>query len=206
VHIEFEVEEPSAQAALENLVSKILEAGVSFHFNVFQGKADLLNKLPGTLRGYSHWLPDDWRIVVLVDLDAGNCLRLKRFLEDAANDARLASKSRTRPGERFQVLNRLAIEELEAWFFGDTGALHRAFPRVPENLNKKAKYRDPDAIRGGTKEALERELRNRRYYPGGYLAIDAARTISQYMDPDKNESHSFQVFRDGLREMARVQP
>lgn len=50
----------------------------------------------------------------------------------------------------FQVLNRLAIEELEAWFFGDVAALHSAYPRVPSTLGRRSRYRDPDAIRGGT--------------------------------------------------------
>ncbi|MGD0827532.1 MAG: DUF4276 family protein [Desulfobaccales bacterium] len=54
-----------------------------------------------------------------------------------------------------QVLNRIAIEELESWFFGDGIALKTAYPGIPETLDKKSKYRNPDAIER-TWEALER--------------------------------------------------
>jgi hypothetical protein len=99
------------------------------------------------------------------------------------------------------VLNRLAIEELEAWFFGDVEALTTAYPGIPRTLGKKSKYRNPDAIGGGTWEALERVLQNAGYYPSGIPKIETARKISQYMNPDRNTSKSFQVFRDTLREM-----
>jgi len=33
--------------------------------------------------------------------------------------------------------------------------------------------------------------------------IEAAKAISDHMDPDQNRSKTFQVFRDGLREMVR---
>ena len=64
------------------------------------------------------------------------------------------TKSSAAQNEDFQVVNRLAIEELEAWFFGDVEALHAAYCRVSINLQDQARYRDPDAIRGGTYEAL----------------------------------------------------
>ena len=51
---------------------------------------------------------------------------------------------------RFQVLNRIAVEELEAWFFGDVQAIHQAYERVSSSLIVKSAYRDPDAIKGGT--------------------------------------------------------
>ena len=108
--------------------------------------------------------------------------------------------TRSSPGaeRRFQVSVRLAIEELEAWFFGDTGALCSAYPGLPVSLASQAPYRDPDAIRGGTWEALERELQKAGYHQGGLAKIKAAREISFYMDPARNRSRSFQVFRDGL--------
>ena len=51
-HVEFLVEEPSAEEALYNLVSKILGQGFSFNIHPHQGKHDLLKKLRGRLRGY----------------------------------------------------------------------------------------------------------------------------------------------------------
>jgi hypothetical protein len=56
----------------------------------------------------------------------------------------------------------------------------------------------PDAIAGGTWEALERLLRRLNYFPEGLPKIAVARKVSEHMDPERNRSKSFQVFRDGL--------
>ncbi len=201
MHIEFLVEEPSAEAALKNLVPIILGQDVSFVIHPHQGKQDLLAKLTGRLKGYKAWLPEDWRIVVLIDGDNKDCRELKDKLERIAHDAGLMTQSAVLMGSKFQVLNRLAIEELEAWFFGDIEALNAAYPRVSlRNLNK-AKYRNPDAIAGGTWEALERELQRVSYHPGGLAKVSAAREISAHIDPERNRSKSFQVFRQGLLEL-----
>jgi len=198
MHIEFLVEEPSAEAALQNLLPKILGSVATFDIHPYQGKPDLLKKLPNRLDGYSHWLPEDWRIVVLADADDDDCLELKAQLEQIAQNAGLATKSATPPGQQFQVLNRLAIEELEAWFFGDVEALRAAYPRVRPTLGKRAKYRNPDAITGGTWEALERLLQRLNYFRQGLPKITVARQVSKHMDPASNRSRSFQIFREGL--------
>lgn len=84
MHVECLVEEPSAEAALRNLVPKMVGLDVTFDVLPFQGKADLLRKLPARLKGYSKWLPDDWLIVVLLDVDDDNCEKLKQRLETVA--------------------------------------------------------------------------------------------------------------------------
>jgi hypothetical protein len=201
MHIEFLVEEPSAEAALLNILPKVLEPTTSFVIHPYQGKQDLLKKLPSRFRGYKAWLPRDWRIVVLIDADDEDCRQLKARLEDISRDSDLLTKSVTGNPSNFQVLNRLAIEELEAWFFEDVEALHSTYPRISLNLRNKAKYRDPDSIAGGTWEALERELKRAGYYSGGLSKISAAREISLHMVPERNRSHSFQVFRQGLLEI-----
>jgi len=98
-------------------------------------------------------------------------------------------------------VNRMAIEELEAWFFGDWEAVRAAYPGVDENVPKKSKYRDPDAISGGTWEALERILRRAGHFQTGLRKIEAARAIAQHMNPAENRSQSFCAFRDALSEM-----
>ncbi|MBF0477589.1 MAG: DUF4276 family protein [Deltaproteobacteria bacterium] len=203
MHLEILVEEPSAEAALQNLLPAIIDQEVTFAIHAHQGKPDLLKKLPGKLKGYQAWLPPDGRIVVLVDRDEEDCESLKAGLEQIARDVGLTTRSMVGPGPTFQVLNRLAIEELEAWFFGDIEALHRAYPRIPLNLRTKAKFRDPDAIAGGTWETLERELQRKGYHRGGLQKISASRAISAHMDPGRNKSKSFQVFRRGLLELIR---
>lgn len=197
MHIEFLLEEPSAEAFLAGFLSKVLPQGTSWSLIVFQGKHDLLNNLASRLKGYRHWLPEDWRIVVLVDEDRQDCLALKARLEEAARKARLTTKSSS-SGNRFSVLNRIAIEELEAWFFGDVPALRKAFPRVPASLGAQAKYRNSDAISGGTWECLERVLQRAGHYSAGMPKIEVARIMAMHMVPSRNTSKSFRVFLSGL--------
>lgn len=202
MHIEFLLEELSAEAALRNVVPKIVPSA-SFDLHAYSGKHDLLAKLPDRLRAYRRFIPEDWRIVVLADNDRDDCRRLKGVLERAARDAGLPTMSSPGPGRQPRVVNRLAIEEFEAWFFGDVQALVAAYPRVSPTLGKRAGYRDPDAISGGTWEALERVLQKAGYYAGGLPKVEAARRISAHMDPQRNRSRSFQVFRDALLALSR---
>ena len=198
MHIEFFLEEPSAQETLKAILPKILSNDVTFDFLVFEGKDDLLNNLSARLMGY-RWIPDNWRIMVLIDEDRRDCHELKAKLENAADGAGFVTKSNAAPNENFQVVNRLAIEELEAWFFGDVEAMHAAYSRIPVNLQSKAKYRDPDAIRGGTHEALERILKLANYYKSNVPKREVAQNIAQHMEPSRNRSRSFQVFVEGLK-------
>ncbi|MCY4526426.1 MAG: DUF4276 family protein, partial [Anaerolineaceae bacterium] len=83
--------------------------------------------------------------------------------------------------------------------------LHQAYPRIPETLGKKAPYRDPDSITGGTSKRLEKLLKDKGYHPRGLEKIRAAREVSKHMDPDRNRSRSFQVFCDALRSIPQRQ-
>ena len=197
MHIEFLLEEESAEVALKSILCKILSDDVSREFHAFQGQQDLLGKLPIRLRGYRRWVPDDWRIMVLIDRDQKDCFQLKAQLEGIAHNAGFVTKSSASQEGDFQVVNRLAIEELEAWFFGDVEALRAAYPRVSRNLQYQARYRDPDAIAGGTHEALQHLLR-RLNYRERLSKTNRARKIAQHMDPCRNTSKSFQVFVEGL--------
>jgi hypothetical protein len=201
-HIEILVEEPSMEAALRLIVPKII-GDLSFAVYPYQCKQDLLDKLPSRLRGYAAWLPDDYRIVVIVDRDDDDCEELKQKLEQAAHTVGLITRTQAQ-GQGYQAVNRLAIEELEAWYFGDWQAVQDAFPRVNPNIPHKAGYRDPDAVSGGTWESFERVLQRARYFTNGLRKIEAARTIAQRMDPNRNSSQSFCAFRDALNEMATV--
>ena len=198
MHIEFFLEEPSTEETLKALLPKILSNEVTFDFLVFEGKDDLLNNLSARLNGY-RWIPGDWRIMILIDEDRRDCHELKEKLERTAHEAGFGTKTSTLPNTDFQIVNRLAIEELEAWFFGDIEALHAAYPRVSRNLQYQARYRDPDAIPGGTYEALERLLIERNYYTDKLPKTEVAQNIAQYMEPSRNRSKSFQVFVEGLK-------
>lgn len=119
-------------------------------------------------------------------------------LEYIALTAGFITKSSALVNQNFQVINRIAVEEIESWFFGDINAINSAYPKVSKNISSQASYRTPDEIKGGTWEALERIFKKAGYYQGGLQKLKAAREISAYMDPRKNCSKSFQVFYQTL--------
>jgi hypothetical protein len=204
-HLEIFVEEPSMEAALEVLLPRILGERPSFAIYNMGSKQQLLARLPDRLRGYSNWLPDGWRVVVLVDRDRDDCLELKRALEVAAAAAGFPTTANTATDGGWRVANRIVIEELEAWYFGDLGAIRTAYPKLPRNLEAVAKYRDPDAI-ADTWEALERELQRRGYFRAGLAKIELARAVAPLMVPERNRSRSFQVFHETLRRCIQNPP
>jgi len=195
MHIEILVEERSMEVALHNLLPRLLTGEMTYRIINFQGKQNLLRELPARLRGYASWITDDYRIVVLLDEDRQNCIELKQQMESAASRAGLMTKTNA-GGARFQILNRIAVEELEAWFLGDFQAMRQAYPRLPENLPRRLS--NPDTVAGGTWESLEKFMQRYGYFQGGYPKVEAAREISARMNPGNNTSRSFQVFRDGL--------
>lgn len=193
MHLEVLVEEPSTEAALAVLLPKVAP-GCSFRLHPHNGKSQLLARLPGRLKGYGHILGTqaNWRVVVLLDEDREDCRRLKRQIMDFGR----------RAGIQRSMLARVAVEELEAWFLGDVPALTTAYPKVPPTLASRRGFRDPDAVAGGTWEALERVLQGAGYYRGaGLPKIEAARAIAARMNVEQNLSRSFGVFRDGIRRM-----
>ena len=187
------VEEYSMEAALDILLPGMLE-GADYQIIRFQCKDDLLKQLPARLKGYSAWMPETWSSPVLVDRDDDDCLALKQQLEQYAQDAGLLTKTRAKAGEKFKVTNRIVIEELESWFFGDWTAVKTAYPRVPGTIPAKASYRNPDDIQGGTWEALERILKRAGYFSGGLRKAECARQVARCMDIDQNRSLSFNKF------------
>ncbi len=199
MHIDFLLEEASAEILLTEIIPKIVGSDITLRFHDFRGKQNLIQKLPIRLKGYKNLLltNPDWRIVVLVDRDKEDCQVLKQKLEQIAHDAGFTTHSNS---ANFQLLNRIAIEEIESWFFGDVEAIRSAYPKVKENLDKSRNYRNPDEIKGGTCEALERVLASKGYYAKGYMPkTEVARNISQFLNIDSNTSKSFEVFRDGIK-------
>jgi hypothetical protein len=196
-HVELLVEEPSMEAALRLLLPTVL-GDLSFEIYPHQCKDELLLRLPQRLRGYGRrrksdaWFRDNCRIVVVIDRDDDDCAKLKRRMEKIANDAGLATRS-SQKGGAYMVVNRLAIEELEAWYFGDWKAVQAAYPRVSATIPSQA---------GGTWEALERVLQKAGYFSGGLRKVEAARAVAAHMQPPRNASPSFCTFRDALLEMA----
>ena len=103
-------------------------------------------------------------------------------------------------GSGWQLVNRIAIEDLEAWYFGDWAAVLSAYPRVPAKVPRRQGFRDPDAIVGGTWEAFERVMQAHGYFKGGLLKIEAARAIGAHVDPARSSSRSFVILWDAIAE------
>lgn len=199
-HLELLVEEPSMEAFLGVLLPRLLPSGHTFVVHPFQGKADLLGKLEARLRGYARWLPSDSRIVVVVDRDDDDCHRLKQQLESIAATAGLRSRSRS-GAEPWQLVTRIAIEELEAWYFGDWPAVCDTYPRVSAEIPRRSQFRDPDAITGGTWEAFERVLQRYGYFKTGLRKVEAARAIGSRLSPERSRSQSFIKFHEAITEV-----
>jgi hypothetical protein len=199
IHVDFLVEEPSMEVFLRELLPRVLP-DLPFEVYPFHGKDEMLERLPQRLRGYAAWRPEGRRIVVLVDRDRDECHELKQRLESFAHDAGLTTRSQPCQGSFF-VANRIAIEELEAWYFGDWQAVCAAYPRVSRTADRRAGFRDPDSIAGGTWEAFERVLKRAGYFATGLRKREAARAIAPHFEPARNKSHSFQVFHQVLLEL-----
>jgi hypothetical protein len=198
-HLEVLVEEPSIEAFLRIILPAILPQGKTFEVYPFQGKQDLLGKLPDRLRGYQKWLPANYRIVVVVDRDDDDCLKLKSHLEEVTNGAGLSSRTVCKSA-LWQVANRIAIEELEAWYFGDWEAVCLAYPRTSPRIPGKAAFRDPDAILGGTWESLERVLQKAGYFSTGLRKLEIAREVGRTFQSERCTSKSFSLFRHTISE------
>jgi hypothetical protein len=118
VNLELLVEERSAEQALRVLLPRIVP-NADFEVRVFRGKIDLLKRLPDRLKGYATWITRaNTCLVVLVDRDDDDCLKLKADMEQMASAAGLLTVAAVSLSRQAEVLNRIAVEELEAWFFG----------------------------------------------------------------------------------------
>ena len=195
-HFELLVEEPSMEAFLQEILSRTV-TGCTFGIHAFQGRPDLIRNLQGRLRGYAKWITSGYRIVILLDRDSDDCHDLKHQLEDMAANAGLISRSE---GCSWQIVNRIVIEELEAWYFGDWQAVCCAYPNVPGTVPNQARYRNPDAISGGTWEAFQRILQRNGYFKTGLRKVEAARAIGAHINPSRNRSRSFSTFYNAIVE------
>lgn len=199
MRVDFLVEEPSAKAALEQMLPRLLPAGCIPRVRAFEGWQDLLADLPKLLQGYHRRMlregETDLRVVVLLDGD-GICTRRKADLETRAAAAGLLTKTTAPLGQPFQVLNRIAVQELEAWWLGDRAAIMAAYPGVkPHHFKGVAREADQPPK---PSEVLWDVLKQGRHFLSGKRKTQWAIDISQHLDPARNTSASFQYFCAGL--------
>lgn len=198
MHVELLVEEQSMEAFCEPCCRSSSPRPVATQSIRFQCKDALRRKIVDRLRGYAHWLPEDWRVFVLVDRDDDDCAMLKAEIEANVRRAGLRTRSQD---PHWRVATRIVVEELEAWYFGDWQAVLKAYPKVSPRIPGRRAYREPDGI-VRTWEAFERILKRHGYFKGGLRKTEAARAIAEHVDPDANRSRSFVVFYSTLMELA----
>jgi hypothetical protein len=200
MHLIFFTEEQSAEAALYNIIPKIIDTNEhSYQILTHNGRNDLIKKLPSKLKALLETNQPDEKYIILVDRDSNDCKVIKNQLEEIAMDLGIGTKTSPKLDGTFKVVNRIVIEELESWFIGDQQAVETAFPGINSNFFSQPKFKDPDAIKGGTCEVFERLLRRAGYYRAGLAKIDASRKVSEYMKPQLNKSRSFQCFLEGIQ-------
>lgn len=199
MELEVLVEEDSAYELLRAQLGRwIGQDGLGIGVRRFQGKPDLLGSLENRLKGYAQRRAsgDDVRVVVLVDRDDDDCVKLKQRMDTIARSAGLHTRE---GGRSFAVLNRIAVRELENWYFGDWQAVRAAYKRVPERAP--APYRsNPDHATAKTSAAFERLLERAGGRPS---KPDWARRIGPYMGVESNGSPSFRQFIEGVRELTK---
>lgn len=128
----FMVEEGSMRVLLDRLLQRLFP-GMPFLCIEHEGKSDLERSLPIKLRA---WREPGVRFFVLRDNDNGDCIELKRRLAGVVNET-----------GRDHVTIRIVCQELEAWYFGDCGALAAAYgDEQLRGIDSRARFRMPDAI------------------------------------------------------------
>jgi len=209
MHIEILIEDSSGEKLLQTLLPKIMgKQGHphSWRMHPYKGigripkglskggdpaKRMLLDLLPGLLRGYGR-TPGIDAVAVILDSDRRDCHGFLTELKTIAEGCDPAPRT----------MFRLAIEEMEAWYFGDEKALLQAYPRAKRDVLHR--YIQDSVCE--TWETLADAV-----YPGGSAAIkiagwplpgqikhEWAEKIGPLLVIDRNISPSFSKFRDGL--------
>jgi hypothetical protein len=210
MHLEFLVEDLSGKVLLGKLIPRILGQQGSPHtwnLHSYKGigripqnlnhladpsKRILLDRLPQILKGYGQ-TPGYDAVVVVLDSDRRNCQEFLQELKDLLQNAQPAP----------QTLFRLAIEEMEAWYFGDRTALLKAYPKAKKGILDKYKQDSvcgtwetlADAIHTGGSAALP------NFALAGKAKSEWAERIGEHMSLEENQSPSFLKFRDGIRRL-----
>lgn len=176
----FLLEERSMKELLQGLLPRLFP-GLNFLCIAHEGKQDLEKSIPRKLRA---WKEPGVVFVVLRDNDSSDCHELKLHL-----------RALCEKGQRPDTLVRIVCQELESWYFGDVGALARAFERPSlAHLDSKARYRDPDSIVQPSR-ALQEEIEE-------FQKISGARRMSAHLSTE-NRSHSYRVFLQGIARLHR---
>lgn len=210
MHFGFLSEDQSGKAMLDLLLPRLIPAAQGHTFKVHSykgighipkrmkpsadvGKRILLDQLPRLLRGYGkafEGFGEGYRAVVIIvcDLDDRNQTAFEKEL------GRLVATIELCPTHAFC----LAIEEGEAWLLGDVRAVRAAYPQAKRSILDTYKQdsicgtweRLADAVHKGGAQALRAE----GWWRVGLEKTRWAEKITPHMDPDGNQSPSFNHF------------
>lgn len=179
----FLLEEESARAMLEGVLTRMLPTELPVRYIVFEGKQDLERQLSRRVRGYRN---PQARFIVLRDQDNHpDCTAIKARLMTLCRD-----------GGCNGALVRIACRELESFYLADLRAVERGL--LIEGLAKqqqKQKYRNPDRL-----VSPSRELRN--LTKGLYQKVGGSRVIGPHLDLSNTRSMSFKNLVMGIMRLA----
>lgn len=183
--IVFLLEEPSAEAMLQAVVPRIVGEEINVRYIVFQGKQDLEKRIELKLRG---WQMPNTCFIVMRDQDSGNCIEIKRTLQQKVNAS----------GKGDVTLIRIACSELESFYLGDLNAVEQGLgiSGIARRQNNH-KYRQPDILRNAANE-LDRLTK------GKYKKLLGSRAIAPYLRLDENKSISFNILIEGIRKVVHI--
>ncbi len=157
---------------------------------LFQGS--LLGELPAKIRALAKSVSKDCRIVVLVDLDDKE---EKKFL------AELEKLTIDYPELKIKFC--FAIEELEAWFLGDSNAIFSAYPDTDQKILEQYCQDEICDTWEVLANAIQKEILQERKRSRKILQAKRkwAASISPYLTVERNQSPSFQRFVADVREL-----
>ena len=180
----FLLEERSAKVFLDSLLPRLLPSCTEFLTIPHEGKQDLRRSIPRKLRAWQR--PED-RFIVVHDQDSCDCLALKAELQLLCLSA-----------GRSDVKIRIACHELEAWYLGDLASLDQAYGSQLQRLKDSRLLRNPDAVVNPSQELLRR-------IPA-FSKIDAARKLGSSINLGSNESCSFRLLLQTVRQLIPPAP
>jgi hypothetical protein len=195
------VEGPSEKVLLERWAPRAFP-GHQFFLRPHQGKGELprrrevdpkrrglLDQLPATLRAYAKTCTANEAVLVLVDADDNDCVTLKRqLLELAQNEC-----------PNLRVVFRIAVEETEAFYFGDLKAIKAAFPDADM---ERARSFVPDSLpTNGTAEEFATVVGD-----DTLRKVDWAERMSTKLttSPAASRSPSFKALHAGIKKLVQV--
>jgi len=212
MHIEFLVEDSSGATLLKVIIPKIIgEFNDPHTWNIHEYKGlgnkipkglnpaidaqkrILLDQLPKLFRGFGR-TPGVDAVIVVVDTDKRNCTEFLAELHE------LLEKCDPKPNN---TLFRLAVEEIEAWYFGDNDAVLTAYPKakkkVLESYISDSVCDTWEHLANAVHPKGAAAIKKAGWPSSGQLKHEWAEKISPHMNIDRNDSPSFRKFVEGLR-------